>query len=99
MLIESQTSSELLNTYSADFHVIQLLLALDKHYIRLRRIKQLKMEAVKSNLAASKANQMIPAKQEITNENLKFVSKVINQNGNSLSNISDSIHGKFRFGI
>jgi hypothetical protein len=77
-----------------------LLLALDKYHIYLRKLKQIRLEAVKSNLAANKSNQIMTTKS--TNKmgdstNLKFQSKILNQNEGkeSESDIAESVNGKF----
>ncbi len=75
-------------------------MALDKYHIYLRKLKQIRLEAVKSNLAANKSNQIMTTKS--TNKmgdstNLKFQSKILNQNEGkeSESDIAESVNGKF----
>ena len=55
--------------------IIYLLQALDKFYIHLRKLKHLKNEAVKANIAATKERGKSPSEEKTQKEKLSDPSK------------------------
>lgn len=68
-IIRVQKSPTLVEKFKSDVQIISLLQVLDKYFVHLRKLKHLKNETVKANIAAAREANKNAAKASKVNEN------------------------------